>query len=453
MRYLTLLSRLVLGSVFIFSGFVKAVDPLGSAYKFSDYFVAFGARFLEFLALPLAVLLSAFELLLGMALVLGYRRRITYRVVWWFMLFFTLLTLVLALFNPVTDCGCFGDAIILTNWETFLKNVILMVFVAPLFLKRNQVEEVNTRTAWKEWVILGGIYAAVSLFSLWNRAHLPVLDFRPYDVGTNIQEEMEVPEGAAVDTYETELIYRNRETGGTERFTIEDYPTDTAVWEFVSSESRLVSKGYEPPIHDFALMDRYGNDVVDRILGDQGYSLLMIAYDLEEADRPALVRARDWSHLEILADDYSFYAVTSSPEEQVEAISMESDLDYPFYLADEIMLKTVVRSNPGFVLIRNGVIVGKWGHRDFPAVDQMEPGWTELIGNAAVPLGQEEQLLMEAGVYEEFSFGVIDFDRMITGYLAGSHQAKKERTVLLVFILSVLLILGLSHLIRPLRPW
>ena len=136
MKFFRVIGRLLLGGVFLFSGFVKAVDPLGSAYKFSDYFNAFGLGFLEVTALPLAVLLSSFELLLGFALILGYRRRIVYEVLMWFMLFFTLLTLILAVFNPVSDCGCFGDALILTNWETFLKNLVLMVFVVPPYIHR-----------------------------------------------------------------------------------------------------------------------------------------------------------------------------------------------------------------------------------------------------------------------------------------------------------------------------
>lgn len=451
MKYLSLVSRMVLGSVFIFSGFVKAVDPLGSAYKFADYFVAFGIGFLEFLALPLAVFLSSFELVLGVALILGYRRSIVYRIAWWFMLFFTLLTLILALFNPVTDCGCFGDALILTNWETFLKNVILMGFVLPLFLMRNREKRQEGRTV-SEWAVIAGMFVAISLFSLWNHAHLPVLDFRPYDVGTLIMEEMEIPEGEPVDEYETALVYRNKSTGETETFTIEDYPRDTLEWEFVSSQSKLVSKGYEPPIHDFAIMDQDGYDLVDRILTDQGYSLIMICYDLSRADEAALFKAKDWSKLEILAEDFSFYAVTASPSAQIEAVSNALGLGYPFYAADEIMLKTIVRSNPGFLLIKNGVIAGKWGHRDFPTIADLDPGWTELIGNASAPMGEEAQLLMEAGVYEEFSFDVLDFGQTMSRVLFENNREKHEHAAVAIFVFTVLLVLVLAHLISPVRP-
>lgn len=450
MKYLSLVSRMVLGSVFIFSGFVKAVDPLGSAYKFADYFVAFGMGFLEFLALPLAVVLSSFELVLGVALILGYRRRIVYRIAWWFMLFFTLLTLILALFNPVTDCGCFGDALILTNWETFFKNVILMLFVIPLFLIRGREEGQEGRSG-SEWGIIALLFASTAAFSLWNHAHLPVLDFRPYDVGTLIMEEMEVPEGAPVDEYETALVYRNRATGESEAFNIENYPRDTLEWEFVSSQSRLVSKGYEPPIHDFSIMDQEGYDVVDRILADQGYSLIMVSYDLSRADDASLLKAGDWSQLEILADDFSFYAVTASPSAEIESISTGLGLDYPFYAADEIMLKTIVRSNPGFLLISNGVIAAKWGFRDFPDLQDLEPGWTELIGNASAPMDHEAQLLMEAGVYEEFSFGVVDFGQMISRVIYGQNREKQEHAAIAIFVFTVLLMLLLAHRFSPVR--
>jgi uncharacterized membrane protein YphA (DoxX/SURF4 family) len=450
MKYLSIASRFILGVVFIFSGFVKSVDPLGSAYKFSDYFTAFHLGFLGFLALPVAVILSSFEVVLGISLILGYRRRYMYRIVTWFMVFFTLLTLVLALFNPVSDCGCFGDAVILTNWETFLKNIVLLVCLIPLYLMKDKDEGTEIRPL-AEWVVVGLLFVSVSGFSLWNHAHLPLLDFRPYDAGTIVQDEMEIPQDAPVDQYDTELIYRNKTSGKREKFTMDNYPRDTARWEFVSSESKLVRKGYEPPIHDFAIMGREGWDATDQILSDPGYSLIMISYDLARADEAALQNARDWSQLEVLAEDFSFYAVSASPSDEVDAISRTLDLGYSFYTADEIMLKTVVRSNPGYIMIRNGVIVGKWGFRDFPTVAELDPGWTELIGNAAVPLGEEAQLLMEAGAYDDFSFEVIDFDRIFTSTMCEQSGKKKEGRGVVIFILAVALVIVVSHRISPIR--
>ncbi|MFH0755859.1 MAG: BT_3928 family protein [Bacteroidota bacterium] len=449
MKYIKLLSRIILGTVFIFSGFVKAVDPLGSAYKFSDYFDAFGLGFLRFSALPLGILLSAFELLLGIILILGYRRKTMVVVLFWFMLFFTSLTLILAIFNPVSDCGCFGDALILTNWQTFLKNVVLMVFVMTLYLQRKG-EKDSGRPA-MEWTMMASIYVGASLFSVWNYKHLPLIDFRPYDVGTVIASEMKVPEGAPVDEYETTLIYRDRETGRSTEFTIGDYPKDTTRWEFVSSDSRLVKKGFDPPIHDFALMDQDGTNLVDQILSDPGYSLLMISDDLEKADKNALIRARDWQGVEFLADDFSFYAVTSSPTEVVDALVSTLDPGYNFFTADEIMLKTIVRSNPGFMLISNGTIIGKWASRDFPSVGELNPEALELIGNAAVPMDEDAQLLIESGIYEDFSFSVLDFDTFLPALVYNAGKSGIERGVIISFILGIFVVILLSNWIVPIK--
>ena len=449
MKYIRFLSRLIVGVVFIFSGFVKAVDPLGSAYKFGDYFIAFKLGFLEFLALPLGIFLSAFELVLGITLILGYRRRVMFRILMWFMSFFTLLTLILALFNPVSDCGCFGDALILTNWQTFFKNLVLMVFVLILYFHRNREEE--EAPPWREWLVLGCLYAGASFFSFWNYRHLPLIDFRPYDVGTVIRDEMGIPEGKPVDEYETTLIYRNLETGENETFSMENYPKDTLRWEFVTSESKLVRKGYEPPIHDFALMDADGWDRVDEILSDKGYSMILVSNDLTRADKEALSRARGWSQLEIFARDYSFYAVTATTSAEVESISGELELGYPFLAGDEIMLKTIVRSNPGFMLIKNGIILGKWGYRDFPALEELDPQWSELIGNASAPVDEDQQWLMESGVYDELAFDVVDFDHFTPGLLWKQGAKQRETGVVIISILALCLLLQFAGYISPVR--
>jgi len=449
MKYFRLFSRMVLGIVFVFSGFVKAVDPLGSAYKFADYFTAFKLGFLEFLALPMGIFLSAFELLLGLVLILGYRRKIAYLVLMWFMSFFTLLTFILAIFNPVSDCGCFGDALILTNWQTFLKNVVLMGLVLPLYFHREKAQD--SELVLREWIAVGGLFVMASAFSFWNYRHIPLVDFRPYQVGTVIAEGMEIPEGAQMDLYETTLIYLNKETGKTESFQIDNYPKDTVSWEFVNSESRLVEKGFEPPIHDFAIMDESGTDLVDEILADKGYSLLMISYNLGKANTEALQNVRGWSQLEILADDFSFYGVTSTPSAEIESLSESLSLGYEFLAGDEIMLKTIVRSNPGFMLLKNGIILGKWGYRDFPSIEDLDPEWSEEIGNASAPLDEEAQLLMEAGVYEDFSFAVVDFDRFMPELLYKKEVEKEERVVLVAFILGIILLLYITSFVSPIR--
>jgi hypothetical protein len=365
------------------------------------------------------------------------------------MSFFTLLTLVLALFNTVSDCGCFGDALILTNWQTFFKNAVLMVFVLILFFSRKI--DTGSMSILREWMVITVLFVCASGFSYWNYRHLPLIDFRPYDVGTVISEEMEIPEGVAMDEYMTTLIYRNRMTGRTSSFTMEDYPKDTLKWEFVDSESKLIKRGYAPPIHDFAIMDPNGYDLVDEILADEGYSMFMLVYDLEAADKEALINVGDWAQLELFADDYSFYAVTAATSAEVESISAELGLAYQFLAGDEIMLKTIVRSNPGFMLIKNGTILGKWAFRDLPGLEDLDPQWSELVGNASAPLDEEAQLLMEAGVYEELSFDVIEFDHFIPDLLLKEGAEMREKGVGLAFILTLMVILLLAGRISPLE--
>ncbi len=215
MKIFRLVSRIITGLVFIFSGFVKAVDPLGSTYKFTDYFNAFHIGFLAPLALPLAIFLSSTELVLGITLLLGYRMRVAAWVLLVFMSFFTVLTFILALTNPVTDCGCFGDALILTNWETFLKNIVLMIFVVIIFTGRKQFPVV--RRPLTEWAVVALFFLATVFFSLYNHAHLPLLDFRPYAVGANIAQGMAMPEGAPEDVYSTRADLQKQKDGRRKR--------------------------------------------------------------------------------------------------------------------------------------------------------------------------------------------------------------------------------------------
>ena len=325
-----------------------------------------------------------------------------------------------------------------------------MVFVLILWLSRNR-EEVTARPI-KEWMVIGSLFLMASLFSLWNYRHLPLIDFRPYDVGTVISEEMEMPEGAPVDQYRTTLVYRNRKSGKTTSFTMDNYPKDTVQWEFVNSESKLIKKGFEPPIHDFAIIDAYGNDIAGEILSDRGYSLLMISHELEKAGEKALVMAGEWSQLQILANDFSFYAVTATNSSEVDVISSRLDLPYSFFAGDEIMLKTMVRSNPGFILLKNGAILGKWSFRDFPSLDQLDPKWSELIGNASAPMDEDMQMLMDAGVYDEFSFDVVEFDRFLPGLLLNNQASKREQGAVLSFILVLVVVILLSGYISPVKP-
>lgn len=230
--------RILLGIVFIFSGFVKGIDLMGSAIKFDDYFIAFGLYFLLPVSLPLAVFLVSTEFIIGISLLFGFR---TYYGTWGVLIFlavFTPLTLGLALFNPVSDCGCFGDAIVLTNWQTFWKNVVLTVLVLIIFLNRKKsIPAYPVRT---EWFILAVIFILFVGFSVYNYRHLPMLDFRPYNAGTNIPEKMYLPDNALADEYETILIYEKN--GVRKEFSLENFPWQDSTWTFVEQKSILIKR-------------------------------------------------------------------------------------------------------------------------------------------------------------------------------------------------------------------
>ncbi|MCU0362309.1 MAG: DoxX family protein [Bacteroidales bacterium] len=363
MRIAERISRVVVGLVFIFSGFVKAVDPLGSAYKFDDYFSAFNLGFLELAALPLAILLCTAEFVAGVSVLAGIRLRTGIWAVILMMAVFTPLTLVLALTNPVSDCGCFGDAVHLTNWQTFGKNVIILAFALFLFARRKAYNEYTGRRSGILALLAAG--TALVLFSAYNLRYLPMIDFLPYKKGTVIADKMVIPDGAPVDEYNTTFIYQK--DGVQKEFTLENYPADDSTWVFVDAKSILVKKGYVPPIHDFAITDPGGNDITSGILANQGFTLLMISTRLEKAD-PERLQKGFVTGLASRKAGIDFYVVSASNREMTG--SYPSDL--VICSADEITLKTIVRSNPGYLLIHNGTIVGKWSWASLPGIDKLE---------------------------------------------------------------------------------
>jgi uncharacterized membrane protein YphA (DoxX/SURF4 family) len=361
MKFQSGFSRLLTGIVFVFSGFVKAVDPMGSTYKFTDYFYAFNMPSLEIFSLPLAIILSNLELLIGISMLTGYRIRLGAWILTVFMVLFTILTLYLGIANPVSDCGCFGDAIIMTNWQTFFKNLILLPFVAVIFLRRNKI--IPVYRDYQEWVYLAMFAVLILALQVYSLRHLPPLDFRPYNIGTYIPDKMTIPEGMPLDEYQTFLYYEK--DGTVEEFTEDNFPWDDSTWTFVDSKHVLVSKGYEPPIHDFTIVDQDGFDLTDMILADPEYSMILVSDNFTKADPEALVKANDLA-LYCSSRNCSFYCISASSAPEVEEISSTLGLLYEIYTTDEITLKTIIRSNPGLMLLKNGVILNKWHASDLP---------------------------------------------------------------------------------------
>lgn len=358
MKYLIQISRIIIGSVFVFSGFVKGVDPLGSAYKFQDYFHAFGIGFFDPLALPLSVLLCTAEFIAGLSILTGFRIRYGIYIVSIMMLIFTPLTLVLAISNPVSDCGCFGDAVHLTNWQTFWKNIILLVPAIILFLSAKRLHSVLSPM--QEWGAVILFTLLFVFFCIINLRYLPVMDWLPYKKGVYIPEKMVVPEGKSADIYETTFLYEK--DGVLKEFTIENYPADDTTWHFVDQKTVLVKKGYEPPIHDFSFMTTENEDITDRLLTDDSYTLLMIVKKLEKA-KPELLEEGYERGNYCLENGFNFYILTSSASNEINKLMN----GFTICSGDEITLKSMVRADPGYMLLRKGTIIGKWSWRNLPA--------------------------------------------------------------------------------------
>ena len=358
----TTVCRFVLAVVFIFSGFVKSIDPLGTQYKIQDYLEAFGwtGVFPAFFPLLGSVVLGIVEFCLGVYLFFGIRRIIAPRAVVALMAFMTPLTFWLALDNPVSDCGCFGDAVVLSNWETFWKNVVLLVMsVVVLKYRRRVFPLVTTRFDW-----LIALYGFVYILGIagYSYRELPVFDFRPYHVGADIRRGMEIPEGEQPTVYETRFVLQK--DGEEREFTLDNYPDST--WTFVDSKTVVKQKGYEPPIHDFSILSAEdGEDLTEQVLSDPNYTFLLVSHQLRLADESMIDLINELYDYS-LEYGYAFYCLTSSSDEDIQVWRENTGAEYPFCLMDNITLKTIVRSNPGLVLLKEGKVISKWSVNNLP---------------------------------------------------------------------------------------
>ncbi|MBE7175913.1 MAG: DoxX family membrane protein [Mucilaginibacter polytrichastri] len=369
-RNLLIFCRVFVGILFIFSGLIKENDPLGFSYKLEEYFSVFHLQFLDPLALSLSVILCVLEVLLGAALLLGAYMRQT---AWWLLLltiFFTFLTGYSAIFKVVQHCGCFGDAIPLTPWQSFIKDLILLALVIVIFRERGSVRPVFASPALRIGTLLLAAFFTV-FFPLWVVRHLPVIDFLPYKVGANIPEEMRIPAGASPSEYEIMYTLRNSKTGETKKMGDKEYLKsgiwkDNA-WEISGDpEQRLVKQGFEPKIPDLQISDAQGTDYTKEIVANPFYNLVIVANDLESTSEPAL---RQLNALALdLAENYNIRSVllTSASAESAENMSKKLALVFEIFYADGVPLKSMVRANPGILLLRDGTVTGKWNFRDMP---------------------------------------------------------------------------------------
>lgn len=390
------ISRIIVGITFMFSGFVKAVDPLGFTYKIQDYLISFNHTELFPLALPVAILLVVLEFTIGAFILFGIWRKTSSLLALAFMLFFTPLTLWIAIKNPVKDCGCFGDALVIGNWQTFYKNIVLLVLVVVLvFCHRNQTSFFSRKTAW-----IAGVFTLLFalFFALHNVYNLPVFDFRPYKIGANIPKLIHVDPSKS-DVYENIFIYSKN--GENKEFTEENYPWNDSTWTFVEMKSKLIKKGETPKIEDFSI-HKLGvdstktwkelGDITHDVLSDTSYVFLMTSPDYH-AMRTNNMNAFLALNKYALEHHYSFYLLTSWSLEQIEewnALQKKSGANYSFCHTDERVLKTMIRSNPGLMVLKNGTVIGKWSNRHIPSERKIE----KIMSQTAAENPQQNNLVV-----------------------------------------------------------
>ncbi len=418
MKIITDISRILVGALFVVSGLIKANDPIGFSYKLGEYFApdVLNWTIFEPFALQLAIFICVVEIVIGFATLFGAKMKLVSWSLLGMIVFFTFLTFYSAYFNKVTDCGCFGDALKLTPWESFYKDVVLLVLVLIIFIRQSKIQmqglthdlmigfggllfvlyfsnmlinwsfpiyfylvtfaillvyKLFAKSTQKAWIM--GLLAALisSYFTYHCVNHLPLKDFRPFAIGKSIPEGRTLPIGAKEDVYQTTMQYKNRQTGEVKDFTMQNYPwKDTLTWEFVDRITTLVEEGDHPPIHDFNLFDADGNDITEDLLVEP-YMFLLVNYDISKAS------SSDLSSLNALVKDvygwgYYMYGLTASNIDLINAYKKENALDFDFLTADETVLKTIIRSNPGLVMLKAGTVVGKWHLNDFPSSEEVK---------------------------------------------------------------------------------
>ena len=367
-------SRFFVGFLFIFSGLIKANDPLGFGYKLQEYFEVFHLTFFNDYVTAIAIFLCGLEIILGAALLLGLFVR---QVIWGLLgliVFFTFLTFYSAFFEVVTSCGCFGDAIPLTPWQSFGKDLILLAFILILFIYRAEIKSIVPLK------IQNFILATCILLSfgvgIYTYRNLPVIDFLPYKVGANVPELMKIPPGAPQDEYEIVYQLKNKQTGEVKKMTDKAYLKEEiwkdTNWEITGEpESKLLKKGFEPKIKDLKISNAAGEDLTSTVIEHSAYQFLIIAYDLDKTDLQAFKSLNELTAKAAQGFQIASLVLTASSIDQAEQLKKNLSINMPFFFADAIPLKSMVRANPGIILIKNGIIIDKWHYQNMPAYEDL----------------------------------------------------------------------------------
>ncbi len=365
--------RFLLGATFVFSGFVKAIDPIGTQYKLQDYISAVGMGGIvpDIVTLLASVALSALEFSLGVFVLFAIRRHLVSKILVAFMAVMTLITVWIALFNPVKDCGCFGEALRLTNVQTLLKNIVLLAASVVVAWRPLRMYRFLSRST--QWIAINYTILFVLLLSAHCLYHLPLIDFRPYHIGMNIKKGMEIPAGAPQPEFETTFILQKN--GVKKEFTLDNYPDSS--WQFVDSKTVQTKEGYVPPIHDFSIQKADGDDITDSVLTAKGYIFLLVSPHMEQADDS------NFGDIDLLYEycqerKIPFYCLTASTKKDIDHWADITGAEYPFCFTDETTLKTIIRSNPGLLLLKDGTIIRKWSHNDLPSSSSLNAPLSKL---------------------------------------------------------------------------
>ncbi|RYE20078.1 MAG: DoxX family membrane protein [Sphingobacteriales bacterium] len=369
------IARWLVGLLFIFSGAIKMNDPLGFGYKLTEYFDVFHLSFLNGMVTPLAVLLCAAEIVLGVLLLFGLYKQKVLRGLLVLIVFFTFLTFISAAFKVVTSCGCFGDAIPLTPWQSFAKDLVLLLLILYIYKKQAFITPVFKVQRAQRTIFY--ISIALSLaFGIYTLNFLPVVDFLPYKVGANIPAEMLVPQGAKPDEYKIIYQLKHKTTGETKKMSDTEYLSteiwkDTS-WEIVGTPERtLVKTGFKPKIADLIITDVSGTNYTKELIENPYYTIVLVAYDLGSANEHALATLNAISINAAEQFNIRTIVLTSTAKAEATAIGKKLKLFPEIFYADNVPLKSMVRANPGILLLKNGTIINKWHHNNMPSFDEL----------------------------------------------------------------------------------
>lgn len=375
-NYLLVFSRIVTGLLFVFSGFIKANDPTGFGYKLEEYFHVFGTHFLNDYAVAIAVIICGLEIVLGVLLLLGLWGRAVAWGLLLLILFFTFLTFYSAFFEVVTSCGCFGDAIPLTPWQSFGKDLVSLLLIIVIFVNRKQITPLISDRYTQSIVTV--VVVVISLgIGIYTLNFLPFIDFLPYKKGNNLPKLMTLPEGELGDQYEIIYTLKNKISGEEKKVSDKVYLAEELWkdenWEIIGDpESKLIKKGYQVLIPDLLINDANGDDVTQELIENPYYNLIIVAWNLEKTNLEALRKIN--ALVMNAAEAYNIRAIllTASSTQKAEQISDELNLLAEIFYADAVPLKSMVRANPGVLLMQHGTVIDKWHYHTLPDFDTLD---------------------------------------------------------------------------------